>query len=200
MSGKACRRHEVPITSITNGIHTKTWMAPEFAALFDKYLPDWEEHLDGAGFLARRHRYSRRGAVGDASKAEESAGRFCPRAGASTARAPRRIAGTHSPRQSDCSIRSVLTIGFARRFATYKRATLLFSDPERLRQSCSRTPNGRCNSSSPAKRIRRMSRASGSSSRSISFPGCRSSRTASSSSKTTTITSAAGFIRASISG
>ena len=26
--------HEVPITSITNGIHTKTWMAPEFSALY----------------------------------------------------------------------------------------------------------------------------------------------------------------------
>ena len=30
--------HEVPITSITNGIHTKTWMAPEFSALYTKYL------------------------------------------------------------------------------------------------------------------------------------------------------------------
>ena len=38
-------RDEVPITSITNGIHTKTWMAPEFSALYDKYLGDWEEHL-----------------------------------------------------------------------------------------------------------------------------------------------------------
>ena len=38
-------RDEVPITSITNGIHTKTWMAPEFSAMYDKYLGDWEEHL-----------------------------------------------------------------------------------------------------------------------------------------------------------
>jgi glucan phosphorylase len=37
--------HEVPITSITNGVHTKTWMAPEFAALYRKHLGDWEEHL-----------------------------------------------------------------------------------------------------------------------------------------------------------
>src|SRR5205814_10198904 len=36
---------EVPITSITNGIHTKTWMAPEFAALYRKHLGVWEEHL-----------------------------------------------------------------------------------------------------------------------------------------------------------
>src|SRR5207237_9534617 len=37
--------HEVPITSITNGIHTKTWMAPEFSALYRKHLGVWEEHL-----------------------------------------------------------------------------------------------------------------------------------------------------------
>src|SRR5216117_4297314 len=36
---------EVPITSITNGVHTKTWMAPEFAALYGRHLGDWEEHL-----------------------------------------------------------------------------------------------------------------------------------------------------------
>src|ERR1700747_2020760 len=37
--------HEVPIANITNGVHTKTWMAPEFAALYRKHLGDWEEHL-----------------------------------------------------------------------------------------------------------------------------------------------------------
>ena len=42
--------HEVPITSITNGIHTKTWMAPEFSALYRKYLGDWEEHLTEPDF------------------------------------------------------------------------------------------------------------------------------------------------------
>ena len=45
MSGRACPTHEVPITSITNGVHTKTWMAPEFSELYTKYLGDWEEHL-----------------------------------------------------------------------------------------------------------------------------------------------------------
>src|SRR2546421_13061845 len=37
--------HEEPITNITNGVHTKTWMAHEFAALYRKHLGDWEEHL-----------------------------------------------------------------------------------------------------------------------------------------------------------
>src|SRR6201993_2638914 len=42
--------HEVPITNITNGVHTKTWMAPEFAALYRKHLGDWEEHLSEPDF------------------------------------------------------------------------------------------------------------------------------------------------------
>jgi starch phosphorylase len=42
--------HEVPITSVTNGIHTKTWMAPEFSALYDKYLGNWEENLTNEDF------------------------------------------------------------------------------------------------------------------------------------------------------
>src|SRR5215217_3429693 len=43
-------QHEVPITSITNGVHTKTWMAPEFAALYRKHLGEWEEHLSEPEF------------------------------------------------------------------------------------------------------------------------------------------------------
>jgi starch phosphorylase len=42
--------HEVPITSITNGIHTKTWMAPEFSTLYTKYLGPWEDHLTEPDF------------------------------------------------------------------------------------------------------------------------------------------------------
>ena len=47
-----------------------------------------------------------------------------------------------------------LTIGFARRFATYKRATLLLSQPERLQAAAARPATGRCSSSSPARRTR----------------------------------------------
>src|SRR5215471_7251435 len=41
---------EVPITSVTNGIHTKTWMAPEFSALYRKFLGEWEDHLTEPDF------------------------------------------------------------------------------------------------------------------------------------------------------
>src|SRR3979411_1296750 len=45
--------HEVPITSITNGVHTKTWMAPEFSALYQKHPGDWEEHITDPDFWRR---------------------------------------------------------------------------------------------------------------------------------------------------
>ena len=45
--------HEVPITHVTNGIHTKTWLAPEFLVLYDKYLGDWEENLTDEDFWRR---------------------------------------------------------------------------------------------------------------------------------------------------
>jgi len=125
--------HEVPITSITNGIHTKTWMAPEFSALYGKHLGDWEEHLTEPDFWRRvmdipdaqlwethqqlKHRLiefvrervrMRRERIGESPEAIRNANQIL------------------DP--------EILTIGFARRFATYKRGALLFSDQERLKR------------------------------------------------------------------
>ncbi|MBA3273934.1 MAG: alpha-glucan family phosphorylase, partial [Chthoniobacterales bacterium] len=122
---------EVPITSITNGVHTKTWMAPEFSALYTKYLGDWAERLTDAEFW--------RGVI-DIPDAElwathqklklrlvefvrERMRKRAERVGESP-EAIRNINHILDP--------EVLTIGFARRFATYKRGALLFSDKERL--------------------------------------------------------------------
>ena len=84
--------HEVPITSITNGIHTKTWMAPEFSALYTKYLGQLGRASDRAGFLARRDRHSRRRALGDSPEAEAAPRRVRARARPRAAGADRRIA------------------------------------------------------------------------------------------------------------
>ena len=125
--------HEVPITSVTNGIHTKTWMAPEFSALYRKYLGEWEERITEPDFWRRvidipdselwethqqlKHRLVefvrervriRRERIGDSPEAIHNVNRIL------------------DP--------EVLTIGFARRFATYKRGALLFSDKERLKR------------------------------------------------------------------
>src|SRR6266700_2443330 len=125
--------HEVPITSITNGVHTKTWMAPEFAALYRRHLGDWEEHLTEPEFwrgvidihdaqLWETHQQLKRRLIDFVRDRERQ----------------RRERLGESPE----SIRNVnrildpeiLTVGFARRFATYKRGTLLFSDKERLKR------------------------------------------------------------------
>jgi starch phosphorylase len=124
---------EVPITSITNGIHTKTWMAPEFSALYRKYLGDWEENLTNEDFWRRvidipdaqlwdTHQQLKRRLVQfvrDRVRAQRQ------RVGES----PQSIRNANQLLDPD-----ILTIGFARRFATYKRGALLFADKERLKK------------------------------------------------------------------
>ncbi len=113
---------EVPITSITNGVHTKTWMAPEFAALYGRHLGDWEEHLTEPEFwrgvidihdaqLWETHQQLKRRLI-DFVRDRERQRR--ERLGESP-ESIRKVNRILDP--------EILTIGFARRFATYKRAT-----------------------------------------------------------------------------
>ncbi|MGZ5022340.1 MAG: alpha-glucan family phosphorylase, partial [Chthoniobacterales bacterium] len=122
---------EVPITSITNGIHTKTWLAPEFSALYTKYLGKWEDRLTDIEFwrgvidipdaqLWETHQKLKLRLV---EFVRERMRVRAERVGESP-EAVRKINQVLDP--------EVLTIGFARRFATYKRGALLFSDKERL--------------------------------------------------------------------
>jgi len=125
--------HEVPITSITNGVHTKTWMAPEFAALYRKHLGTWEEHLTEPEFwrgvidipdaqLWETHQKLKRRLI-DFVRDRERQRRERMGESPEFIRKVNRILDPET-----------LTIGFARRFATYKRGTLLFSDKERLKR------------------------------------------------------------------
>jgi len=125
---------EVPITSITNGVHLMSWLNGDLAMVYDQYLaPDWRErHYDSKIWdlvqdipnqeLWEAHRRRKRDLI--AFVRERST------ASAIQRKAPafeqRRLAEILDP--------DALTIGFARRFATYKRATLLFRDVERLRR------------------------------------------------------------------
>src|SRR3989449_7190735 len=124
---------EVPITSITNGIHTKTWMAPEFSALYDKHLGAWEEHLTEPDFwrgvidipdaqLWETHQKLKLRLI---EFVRDRVRRRLERVGESP-EVIRKVNRILDP--------EILTIGFARRFATYKRGTLLFSDKERLKR------------------------------------------------------------------
>lgn len=125
---------EVPIGSITNGVHTQTWLVDELKQLYNRYLPaGWQEQIEHTATwdhvdaipdaelwaahqerkvkmiaLTRervRHQYTRHG------------------------EAPQRISRADTILNPEA-----LTIGFARRFATYKRASLLFRDVERIQR------------------------------------------------------------------
>ncbi|HPW60531.1 MAG TPA: alpha-glucan family phosphorylase, partial [Candidatus Rifleibacterium sp.] len=123
---------EIPIKSITNGVHTRSYASQEMSALFDRYLgPRWVmnpgdqtvwEKIDMIPMeeLWRTHERRRERLVAFArSRLEKQLkARNAP---------PSEIA-----RAQEVLNPEYLTIGFARRFATYKRATLLFKDKERL--------------------------------------------------------------------
>ena len=121
---------EVPITSITNGVHATSWIGPEMAAVYDRVLPpDWSHNPEAwtlatkitddqiwraRGRARERLVHTVRGWARDqAVRRGEALGN---------------LGWTESILDPDA-----LTIGFARRFATYKRATLLLSQPDRLR-------------------------------------------------------------------
>jgi len=103
----------VPIEAITNGVHAGTWVSPAFAELFDRYISSWRED-----------NYSLRSALG---------------------MPPEELWASHLIAKHDLfeAVRTktgltldpdVFTIGFARRATGYKRADLILSDLDRLRQ------------------------------------------------------------------
>ena len=123
---------EVPIDYVTNGVHTPSWIAPEMDALFKRYLSeDWQEHVDEASFWHRindipdeelwKAHVQRKEALIDFSR------RHLKRHHLRLGEGAVQIAEFEHMLDSDA-----LVIGFARRFATYKRATLIFRDPDRL--------------------------------------------------------------------
>ncbi len=125
---------EVPISSVTNGVHVPTWISYDMARLFDRYLdPAWRSEGWRADVWAevrnipdtelwRTHELRRERLV--AFTRSRLVDHLVQR-GAS----PSEITRAEEVLQPDA-----LTIGFARRFATYKRATLLFRDLERIKR------------------------------------------------------------------
>ncbi len=125
---------EVPITSITNGVHLRTWLSSELAMLYDQYLqPDWQERINDPETwrliedipdqeLWEAHRRAKRRLV---AFIRERMLKFARE---------RKASATELRRASEVLDPEAFTIGFARRFATYKRATLLFRDVARLKR------------------------------------------------------------------
>ncbi len=121
VNGVAMRHGEVSrgmfpaydISAITNGVHALTWTSPAFCELFDSYIPGWRTDNNYLRYAISIPIPSIQHAHGQAKAElfEEISKSF----------------GV----QLDPKL---LTLGFARRASTYKRADLLFQDPERLRR------------------------------------------------------------------
>lgn len=126
---------EVPITSITNGIHSASWISHELNELFRKYLfnDDQLSELDPSDAKL----WDKIDSVPDAELWDVHNVRKEKLIGMVRTRLKRQLTrqglDVMTVNKASKVLKSnVLTIGFARRFATYKRATLLFKDLNRL--------------------------------------------------------------------
>ena len=123
---------EIPICHITNGVHISSWLSSDMILLFDKYLgPEWRDNPAENGVLSRvlnipddelwhAHQLGRARMIRRARELGEQ-----------------QLTNRNAPRADVAKIKSifhydVLTLVFARRFASYKRAALLLQDQARF--------------------------------------------------------------------
>ncbi len=123
---------EVPITHVTNGVHSQSWISDEMRNLYDRYLgPRWAQEPGDTGVWARGEQIPGEELWRTHERRRERLVAFARRRLAAQLKA--RGAGMSEIAQADEVLDpEALTIGFARRFATYKRGTLLLRDPARL--------------------------------------------------------------------
>jgi glycogen phosphorylase len=125
---------EVPITHVTNGVHAPTWIAPRLDRLYAKYLgPDWLQHHDNPALWERLRDMPDeelwqvhsvlKSRLFNFMRERARRGWIAEEAG------PIRVLTSGTLLDPNA-----LTIGFARRFATYKRALLIFKQIERLKK------------------------------------------------------------------
>ncbi len=123
---------EVPIGHVTNGVHLRSWVSDEMEAHYDRYIgsrwrnepsnsTSWEQasRIPAEELWRTHERRRERLIVFARRRLQEQLGH-------------RGVSLAELERAGSVLDPEVLTIGFARRFATYKRATLLLRDPERL--------------------------------------------------------------------
>jgi starch phosphorylase len=123
---------EIPISHVTNGVHAQSWISQDMRALYDRYLgPRWTEEPGDTRIWSRGEQIPGEELWRTHERRRERLVGFARRRLAAQLRA--RGAGiAELAKAEDVLDPEALTIGFARRFATYKRGTLLLRDPERL--------------------------------------------------------------------
>lgn len=126
--------NEIPISHITNGVHLSTWASEEIARLMERYLGSgWDKRLINGGEMKSidsilpeelwsAHQTARSRLIATIRKRQTMA--------LKAKSAP----GPEIERAENILENDTLTIGFARRFASYKRATLILHDIERFKK------------------------------------------------------------------
>ena len=126
--------NESPIDYVTNGIHTCSWLSPNLKELYNKYLiPYWQDNIQ-YNYVWEKVKNIPNEKLWEAHQTrkekllnlvKESTTERLRRSGYKYEDINQIVSGLNP---------NALTIGFARRFATYKRATLIFKDLERITQ------------------------------------------------------------------
>ncbi len=125
---------EIPIGHITNGIHTRTWISDELAQLYDRYLgPRWHEKPSDMSVWNRAERIPDTEVWRTHERRRERLVAFARRR-VYDQLVKRGAGASEVAKATEILDPEALTIGFARRFATYKRATLILADIDRLAQ------------------------------------------------------------------
>lgn len=109
--------HEVPIGHITNGVHLPSWTSPIARDFYTQHLGDWDQRFSDAGYWTGVDDISDEELWGFRSKLRKALVDYVHA----------QVQRQGLPQTANLDP-DALTIGFARRFATYKRAPLLFHD------------------------------------------------------------------------
>jgi len=131
--------NESPITHITNGIHTCTWLAPNLKQLYNKYLiPYWQDSIQVDETWKKIESIPNDKLWEEHMKRKEKLFELVKQNITTTMKNNGKSYDEINEITSKLNP-NALTIGFARRFATYKRATLIFRDLERITQILNNT-------------------------------------------------------------
>lgn len=125
---------ETPIGSITNGVHFRSWISLEMNQLYDRYLgPNWREEPANSDVWHRVYQIPAEELWRTHERRRERLVSWA-RTHVRNQRLRRSASQAEIEAADEILDPEILTIGFARRFATYKRATLLLRDLDRLKR------------------------------------------------------------------
>ena len=123
---------QLPVKSITNGVHVPTWMSSEIGSLLERHLgADWQDRHDDPSFVARVLDIPDEELWGARQALRTFLFNFI-RERARTRWTLENVGAARVVAAGTMFDQNTLTLGFARRFTGYKRPELIFSDPDRL--------------------------------------------------------------------